>query len=227
MSFTMFSPSWFFGIDVGLELAFAVVTLIVALFALKIYRLSDQQQAKLFGISFLLISISYFIQSLLNYLIISKLDQNISSVMKLQSVIFLDTIEIYAHMVLMMAGLALLAYMTFRTTKLRLYLLLLISSLGAIFMSENTLYMFFLMTSLYLLFICWHQFDTYIRNRDTKTLLIVLAFILLLFGQIHFIISVNHELFYVIGHVLELLAYLLVLWNFYLVQKYGQKTRTA
>lgn len=236
MSFIMFSPQWFFGIDVALEIVFAVVTLLVALLAFKVYRLCAQNQAKLFGISFLFISLSYFIQSAINFLMISKMNESVSNLIKIRSVLMFNTVGVVSHMILMITGLTLLVFTTFRTERYRFFWLLLITSLAAIFFDVHTeqifimpdlLYTYFVITSLFLLFICWHQLETYCRNRDPKTLLIVLAFIFLFVGQIHFVLEVNHQLFYVIGHLLELFAYILILWNFYLVQKHGQKTRTT
>ena len=58
-------PKWFFGYGVAFELIFAIITLAVALYSFKVYKLSNQNQPKLFGIAFLFFSISYFIQSIL------------------------------------------------------------------------------------------------------------------------------------------------------------------
>ncbi len=219
MSLTYLSPSWFFGYEVVLELLFAVIALTVALFALKIYRISYQNQIKLFGISFSFISISYFIQSVFNYLIISKANENISRIFKIQSIARFDAMGLYAHIFFMTLGLVILAFMTFKSDKTRIFWLMLITILFGIFLSVNILYTFSLFSSIYLVFLSWHFINNYLQNRQKKTLLIALAFLFLLFGSFHFLIPVNHQLFYVIGQILELFAYLLILLNFYLVRK--------
>jgi hypothetical protein len=58
-------------------------------------------------------------------------------------------------------------------------------------------------------------------------MLVAAAFLFLLFGRAHFIMSVDHELFYALGHILELVAYIFILWNFYLVRKHGKKERSS
>ena len=218
MSFTYFSPGWFFGYDIALELSFAVISLMVALFAFRIYRLTSQRYAKLFGISFTLISISYFIQSIFNFLIVTNANQRICDAFRFQSVSLFNILSIYFHIIFMTIGLVVLTYMTLKTEKRRILWLLLAISLPAIFLTE-TLYMFFLLSTVYLAFISWYYIRNYLRNMQTKTLLVAIAFVFLLFGSMHFIISVNHQVFYVIGHILELFAYLFILWNFYLVRK--------
>jgi len=57
------------------------------------------------------------------------------------------------------------------------------------------------------------------RRKQKKNLLVLLAFCFLLFGSVHFLVSVNHALFYVIGHFLELIAYVLILTNLLLLMK--------
>ena len=61
-------PEWFLGYDIALNLLFGIITLIVSLYAFKIYRLSSLKQSKLFGISFSFISISYFVQYYLKFM---------------------------------------------------------------------------------------------------------------------------------------------------------------
>ena len=70
-----------------------------------------------------------------------------------------------------------------------------------------------------MIFITWHFIKNYMNKKHPNTLLIALAFLFLLFGSFHFLISVDHQLFYAIGHILELFAYLLILLNLYLVRK--------
>ncbi|MFH1591126.1 MAG: hypothetical protein ABIC95_04325 [archaeon] len=174
---------------------------------------------RLLSISFLLISISYLIQSLFNFFIISKANQEICRIIKIESILLFDTLGLYAHISFMTLGLTLLAYMSFRTEKKRILLLLVAISMFGVFLSMNALYLFFLFSSIYLVFISWYFIENFLRNRQKKTLLTAIAFLFLLFGTIHFIFSVNHQLFYAIGHILELFAYLLILSNLLLVLK--------
>lgn len=218
MSLAYLAPSWFYGYDVILELLFAVITLVVALFAFRVYKKTDQRPVRLFGISFLLISISYIIQSIFNFLIISEMNRQICTMIKLNSIAFFNLLGIYTHMLFMTLGLVILIVMTCKAKKRILWLLLLISILG-IFFSSNSLYMFFLFSTIYLAFISFHFIKNYLNKKKTNSLLIALAFLFLLFGNFHFIISVDHALFYAIGHILELAAYMLIATNLYLVLK--------
>ncbi|MBR9704815.1 hypothetical protein GOV12_05360 [Candidatus Pacearchaeota archaeon] len=204
-------PNWFFGLDIIFELAFAIITFFLSLYAFKIYKLSDQKQSRLFGISFLLFSISYFIQSIINLSILTKFGENIHVLIKLKEISLLNYIGIYTHLIFFLIGLLTLTYMTFKIQNKKLYILLFLVSMLSLFLSMNKIYWFYFLASIFLIFIVIHYFNNYVRYKQVNNLLVLIAFIMLLFGHIHFIFSVNHAFFYVIGHFLELGAYILIL----------------
>jgi len=217
MIFPQLSPNWFLGYNVALELIFAIVALIIGAFAFKIYKKTNQQQIKLFGISFAFISASYIVQAIFNTMAIIEANEHTNLLIELSSIVWFQMMGVYTNIILTIIGLCTLAYMTFKTNKTRILYLMIIISLLGIFLSANILYMFFLFSTIYLLVILVHFIKNYLENKQKNSLLIAIAFIFLLIGSIHFMISVNHQLFYAIGHILELIAYMLILTNFYLV----------
>lgn len=227
MSFTAFSPQWFFGIDVALEFLFAIILLAVALFGHKIYKKTGQRQIKYFSLAFLFIGVSYVIQSIFNYLVVSQLVETVCYVIKFRSIALFNLYGMYAHMLLMTIGLVLLVYMTFKIEDKRPLWLLMIISLLAIFLSCNQLYIFYLLSSVYLIFLVWHFLGNYLKNKTGNSLLIATAFLLIFFGSVHFTFSMDHQPYYVVGHILELFAYLLILINLLIVKKNEKKKRSS
>ena len=218
-------PSWFLNYGMLFELAFAIITLVVGLFAFRIYKLSEQKSAKLFGISFIFISLHYFLQSFLNFSTLSKINQNICDIMKISDINSLNIMGAYSHMFFFLIGLTTLVYMTLKIENKTAYALLLTLPLAAIVFATNKLYLFYAMASILLIFISIHYLKNYLKNKQVKTLFILIAFIFLLFGNLHFLVSVNHGIYYVIGHFLELIAYILILLNFILVLKNDKKKK--
>lgn len=218
-------PAWFFNYSITFTLAFAIITFALGLFAFRIYKLSEQKSIKLFGISFIFISLHYFIQSFLNFSILSTLNQNICNIMKIQSVNALNIMGAYSHMFFFIIGLATLVYMTLKIKSSTTYALLLALPLVSIIITTNKLYLFYAIASIFLIFISLHYLRNYLKNKQVKTFFILIAFIFLLFGNLHFLFSVNHRLYYVLGHFLELVAYILILLNFILVLKNDKKKK--
>lgn len=215
----MIGPDWFFGYDVALELLFAIITMIVAIQGFRIYKATLQKQPLYLAWSFLLISISNIIQSIINFLIITELNENVSQIVKIESITLFNNIGIYTHMFFMIVGLSILTFMTLKTKEIRGLILIPILALTGTFLSINPFYFYNVITSILLITITWYYINNYLKNKKTNTLMIAIAFLFLLFGSIHFLFAVNHSLFYAIGNILELVAFSLVLVNFVRVRK--------
>lgn len=215
----MISPEWFVGYDVILEFIFAVVTFVIAIFGFKIYKETSQKQPFYLALGFMLIGISNIIQSIVNILIISELNETTSLITQLTEITSFNLFGLYVHMTFMLLGLSLLAFMTLKTKNIRALILLMGLTLFSLILSTNHVVMFYTLSALLLLSISEYYIEHFFKNKQTKTLLIAIAFVLLLFGSIRFLFEINHQSFYFIGHIIELIAYILVLSNLFMVLK--------
>jgi len=208
------------GYDVVLELLFGMISLVLSLFAFKVYRETDQRQTKLFGIAFLFMSLSYFVQSLFNFLIISAAKGAVCKVMYVSIFNWYNFLGVYTHILLMTMGLVVLTYMTLKVQKPMLLWMMLLISLTALFFSEEHFFtVFLILSTVYFIFISIHFVNNYRKNKDRKSLVVALAFLFLLFGSINFIFCTQADIFYLAAHLLALVAYLFILLDFYLVLK--------
>ncbi len=205
-------PHWFSGYNAILEMIFFIITLLVGAYALKIYKLSGQRQSKLFGISFLMISAAYLAQSILNFAARYSMSEGCST-QSMTKIHVLGNLGIYAHMILFMAGLVTLAYMTLKIKDFKAYALFLAVILAVLLLSSNELYFFYALSSILLIYISFYYLRNYLRSRKISALIVFAAFLFLLFSSIHFIFSLDHGVFYVAGHLLEFVAYTLILVN--------------
>ncbi|MFA6461553.1 MAG: hypothetical protein WCV90_04745 [Candidatus Woesearchaeota archaeon] len=206
--------------DVVLELLFGIISLVLSLFAFRVYKRTSQRQTKLFGIAFMFMSLSYFTQSLFNFLIISTAKGAVCKAAYVPIFNWYNFLGVYTHIILMTIGLVVLTYMTLKVQKPMLLWMMLLISLTALFFSEEHFFtVFLILSTIYFIFISIHFVNNYRKNRDRKSLVIALAFLFLLFGSINFIFCDQAELFYLIAHLLALIAYLFILWDFYLVLK--------
>jgi hypothetical protein len=206
-------PRWFFGYDIMLEVVFAVITLLVAFYAWKFYRLSGKKDLRLLSLGFLFISLSYFALSAANFEIITSLTDTGCKVCRIEGLRLAHVYVIYLFMVFAITGWTALTYMVLRLKSPKTFVLLLLLGLLTLFISPHVLYVFYMVSSLLLIFILIQLITNYVKYKHSKQLLVIIAFGFLLFGRAHFVVSVNHSLFYVIGHILELIAYALILAN--------------
>ena len=126
----------------------------------------------------------------------------------------LNIAGIYAHMFFFIIGLVTLAYMTLKIKDLKAYFLFAAIAIGALFFSSNKLYFFYVISSILLIYISFFYLRNYLQSKKANALIVFIGFLFLLFAKIHFIFSVDHGAFYVAGHLLEFVAYALILINF-------------
>lgn len=210
MHYTYIIPNWFFGFDIAMEVLFCIITLMVAAVALKINYLTKDRKTKLFGISFLLIAISYIIWAGINIWFVNLSPEGIRA-LSIQSLAMIGVLSLYAYMILFTGGLATLAYLTSDKKSGKIYYLIFGLSLLVIFASLDKLISFRILSLFLISVIAFHYFEDYFAFKNKKSSLILIAFLLLFFSSLVFIFSDIYYQAYVVGHILELVSYALVL----------------
>lgn len=211
-------PSWFFTYSILLEIAFAFITAFVAIYSFKIYNLCKEKDFRFFSIGFGFISASYIIWSIVNLFLLDKISDGVQA-LTLQQFVSIGAIGIYFYMLLSIIGFATLAYITLKVENKWIYSLLILTSIIALGSSANKAFTFYILSSLFILYITAHYFFQFKNNKKTKNFLIPVAFLLLLLSHIHFIFAIDHYIYYVIGHIIELIAYILILTRLILIIK--------
>ena len=217
-------PNWFHGYDVSFEIMFAVITLLVSLFSFKIFKLSEQKESKYFAVGFLLISLSYFVWAFLNLRLVSELKEGVR-VLELKNLLIFSTVSIYVYMILALVGIIVIAYTTLKINNEIAFLLIVIPSIATLFLSNNKTLAFGILSSIMLLFIFVHFYLEFRKDNNLKRGLVMVAFLLLFIGNIEFSFVQNSYVHYVVRHILDLAAYVLVLISLIWVIKNGQKKK--
>ena len=203
-------PEWFFKLSLGLELVFSIVTLIVAIYALRVYRIFEQREVKLLSTSFFLISISYLMKAALNLFVLKEVREGVR-ILNYNSLNTIGILGFYSYVILFMTGLVTLTYITFKIKNWRVYSLILATNLIIIFFNNDKAFAFNLLSSILLFYVVIHYSIEYKNKKNSKTLLVLLAFIALFLSGLGFVFAENYYANYVIGHLLELASYLLML----------------
>ncbi len=220
MSNVFLVPSWFLGYDIIFEIAFAIVTFMVALFSFKVYKLTHQSKPYIFGMGFMLMCAGYVIQAILNSIFFFYIRHMSFSPSQANFIITIYMIAVYAYTYLMLLGLITLVYMSFSIKKPKVHLLMSLLVLMVLISAMDKLLLFYLMSAVISFFILHHYLYNYIKNKRKTSLLVMLGFASMLIAYIFFIFSLDSALFYFIGHAFKLIAYTLILINlFHIIRK--------
>ncbi len=208
-------PEWFAGLDGFLQLTFALVTFLIFFYSFGVYRKTQNESSYLFSIGFFLISLSYLIWAVLNFSLVADVEQilcqNACSAGSMVDVV------VYAVMILYMFGLLTLTYMTLNINSRATYSLLALLTMTVIAFSIREVFFFFVLTTVFLLFIVAYYARLYVARRNTKVTLTLIVFSLLLLGNFAFVLGVSNGLYYAVGSFLVFVAYIIMLGNLILI----------
>lgn len=218
-------PPWFLGYDIALELLFALVAGMVAWSAHKAYRMTGHEYVWLMRLAFFFISGAYLLQASFNiyglYLGVRWFD----TVDMIPMVFYFVIVGYYGYILLYLLGLTVLLYLTFKIKNLAVLWFLLVLSVVALVMSRETLATFFLLSTMYLIFLNWFFISNYLSRPNRKTATVAYGFMFLLGSSLLLLFSVGVPFLYALGHMFAFAGYILILLNLWLVHHHEQKTR--
>ena len=217
-------PIWFYQFGILINILFTLVAGAVAFYSYKIYSLSCQKEIKLFGIGFLLIALSNLAKVLLFLFSFTNINSKFVGVL-LENLNNFGLFLTYSHLALFTIGIVTLVYATLRISYLRVYIMLIASSLIPIFLSANKTKSFLILSAIFLFFIAFYYGKEYIHNKNGKTALIFIGFVLLFLSKSEVSAS-SFYLAYLIEQATELLAYAFIATSLFLLLKTGRKKWT-
>ncbi|RME31606.1 hypothetical protein D6789_02165 [Candidatus Woesearchaeota archaeon] len=219
MALTHFSPVWFRGYDLVLEVSFVIITFLVAFFAVQSYRRTLHKQLLFFSVGFLFVSAAYIVEVLINTFILLGATCPVGCTLEMvEELLSTQYYGLLLYGALMLLGLTILLQTALRYDS-RLFVLIVALTVPAFLLSKNPFTLFNIFASVMLAMLSWHFMKNYWGCRNRNALLVGVAFVLLLFGNVHFLFSIKSYLLYVLAHILTFVAYLLILANLYFVTR--------
>ena len=210
----IYKPHWFIGHDVIIELLFAMIAFSIGFYAYKYYKLSHNSNAKYFGFSFFFLAIAYLTLSITNLTTIISLKNMVMLPLEEASEILLvNNIGFYIYALFYSLGILYLTFTTFKEKSKEFQLLIIMMLIVSITFVSERIILFYLLTTLLLVFVTANYLSIYFREKKKETKIIAISFVIFLIGRIFYALSVHMGMFYFIGHAMELIAYILILIN--------------
>ncbi|HYD03305.1 MAG TPA: MASE3 domain-containing protein [Alphaproteobacteria bacterium] len=218
----LLTPEWFYGYNIALELIFAIITFSVSFYAWKIYKITQERNLRLFSLAFTFVGLSYFARALLNLVVFLRLDDEVCLLMKIQDLYLLNLFGTYVYSILFLIGILLLAYVALKIYSLQTFILMFLLVFTSLYFTPFKTFMLYLLSTLLLGFIVVYYFRNYFNNKKMTTLLVLIAMILLFTAYVSYLLSTNNAWYYFIGHIMEMVAYLIILVNLVVVSRLGR-----
>ena len=219
-------PNWFLGLNTGFEILFFIFTALIAFYAFRVYKLSDQKESRNFGLAFAFLSLSYLTIIFLNTLFLSIIHGNFRS-LDFDDFMGLKNIGVLIYVVSAILGFITLFYTTLRSGSKSLYVTLLTLSLLAIGFSRDQSLMIYFISSLFLIMITLFYFKSYSLTKNKTTYYMALAMAFLFLSNLLMAFVGNYFLpnIYVLSVLLEIASYSLIIFSLTRIIKNGKKKK--
>lgn len=227
-----FSLGRFYGIDSIVEFLIVIVSFIISYSSYKIYKLINHTNYKLFSMAFLSMSISFIFKILSNLTILYRvrIEQSnsviiaVSQLQYMQLINFISFIMYKAFNILGFLILFLILSRTYKKEKVILYVYLCIL---AILFSIYFNFVFYITIAFLLILLTLHFYDNYNEKKSANTLLVFIAFLMMLISHIIFIFSDFQNLFYLVGEILLLISFSNLLINQVKINKQDKSSKST
>jgi len=207
--------SGFLKFNFGFEILFAIITILVSIFAFRIYELTKKRELKLFSIGFLMFGLSYLVRAAMTFVRIPGCRE----CMRLRGpVMYWQAIVGQAHVFFFMLGLVLLIYMTLQIRD-RKIMAVLFGVIVILLFGARQLALFHVLSAFLMIFVVSYYYNNYQKHRKFQTGIVLVAFIFIFLAQISLIFSVHDAGLFMLGRLLELAGYLCILGNLALTLK--------
>lgn len=210
-------PIWFVDAGIVIEILLAFIALTTAWYSLKMCKNVPQRSVRLLAMAYGALGLAYGFLAAYNLLTTGGNPYAPESFFPFAR--FFAPMVTFAFVIISLLGITLLLYLVLKSPSKKIFWLLFLGSVLAVFLSRDTLFSFFFFSSLYLAFIATYFFNNYLKNKKPHTLMIAVAFILLVISRVDFLFSIYHPLFYVFAHLFELVAFSLILANMLYIRR--------
>jgi len=222
----VFSPKWFYGIDIIFELFSLIIAFLIARYGYKLYRISGKKKHKYFSVFFSLIGTAFIFKIITNFDIyyMNKASIKIANTMfyfetsHISEILFTTGFSVFKF--LMMLSFFGLLYITWRKKSEIFWLGVYFISVITVF-SYHAYYVFHITMVVMLLFL----FNYYYRNykhrspANREPFLTAASFFMLMLSQAAFTAIAMDITMYVVGDILQTMGYSLLLYDYILVTR--------
>lgn len=226
----VFTPDWFLGQDVLIEIFSLMILFLFFFFSIKNYKLSKNKKVLYLGIGFLLIAVaelSTIITKLVLYYdtsITQTIGQMIITHKVVKSVDIFYHAGFFFHRLLTLAGFYIIYRLPIeKKSREDFFLALYFIILLAVF-STGRNYLFHITALMLLILITKNYYVVYKKNKSVNTKILILAFGMLALSNTIFILSKLGAL-YVAANTIELISYIILLILIVKILKHGKKKK--
>ncbi len=226
----LFSPNWFYGKDILIDIVSVIVLGLISGVTFNYYRCNRQKKEHLcFSIASFLLSLSFLFKILTNFTLythVLKTQQFGFLTFTYQTIQYSDTLFLAGtllYRLFTLIGFYLLFLIYYpKQSKPSVFFMIYLLIIATYFTSQ-TYYIIHVTTFLFLIFLVKKYYDNSLKTKDRPAKLILWSFLIISASQLIFIFMGIEKIFYVVAESVQLVGYVLLLISLLMVHHYGRK----
>jgi hypothetical protein len=226
----VYSPRWFYGKDIIIDVVSIFVLFLIAFFSIKYYKINKKNKNYLLlATSFILMALSFLFKIITNFTIYYRILETRKlgfmtftyDIVKSSNVLFFA--GFLMHRILMLLGLYMLYSIYLKQNKFNIFLIAYLILISTYF-SRSAYYIFHLTSLIFLIIITLQYFKNYKTTKHKTNKWLAYSFSVITASQIVFVFIKIHTM-YVIAELIQFVGYVGLLITFIKVVKDGKKKR--
>jgi hypothetical protein len=228
----VYSPPWFYGKDIAIDVLSAIVVLLIGVFSFRNFCLDKKNKRHfILGGAFVLLGASFIVKILTNVLShiegwlsrqfwVSILGKDI-----ITSYTLLSAIGFLLFSLLTLFGFYILYALSSKDELSMNYFIIAYFILVSTYFTRFTYFIFYVSAFIFLLALSRRYFLSYLKNKYQNTLFLCISFSIITLSQFVFIFTSQNPALYAIAELIQLIGYLFLLYTFILVLRNAKKKK--
>jgi len=228
----VYSPPWFYGKDIAIDILSAVVVLLIGFFSFRNFSLDKKNKRHfILGGAFVLLGLSFIIKILTDVLShrqdwlsrpfwLSILGKDI-----ITSYTLLSAIGFLLFAILTLFGFYILYALSSKDELSMNYVIIAYLILVSTYFTRFTYFILYLTAFIFLLALSRRYFISYTKNKYQNTLFLCISFSIITLSQFVFIFTNSNPVLYVLAELIQLIGYLFLLYTFVMVLRNAKKKK--
>lgn len=226
----IFTPKWFYGKDIIIDIVSIGILFLIAYFTFRFYLISKNKKYFFLTTSFSLIGMSFIFKIVTNFTlyfpieVTKRLGFITYTVQALKATDTLFFIGYFLYRICTLIGLYLMVAIYKKQTRSSIFLVIYLLILSTFF-SQNKYYVFHVTALIMLSIISYELYQLGSSKKIQTSRYLAYSFMIITFSNLLFIYIQINPLLYVIAEFIQLLGYSLLLITFFKVLNHGKEKK--
>ncbi|MBN2052359.1 hypothetical protein JW756_02550 [Candidatus Woesearchaeota archaeon] len=228
----VYSPPWFYGKDIAIDVLSAIVVLLIGVFSFRNFCLDKKNKRHFFlGAAFVMLGLSFIVKILTNVLtrdtswLAKQFWVSILGNQIVRSYTLIPALGFFLFALLTLFGFYIIYALSSKDELSMNYVIIAYFILISTYFTRFTYFVVYLTAFIFLLAIARRYFLAYKKNKYKNTLFLCISFAIITISQFVFIFTSSNPAIYALAELIQFIGYLFLLYTFVMVLRNAKKEK--